>query len=101
MLTYNCTSINPSGQNIATWVIDGFQYYYADLLDSPCFTYNQFDNSLTIRNASKGLDGYSFQCKLNRRSSNIGYLSVVVIVSTNTVSELATTIYTGRLMHCQ
>lgn len=98
-LTYNCTSISPSGQNIVTWVIDGFLYYYADLLDSPFFTYNRFNNSLTIRNVSKGLDGYSFQCILNRRSSNIGYINVVVIFSaTSTVSELVTTIHTGKLI---
>lgn len=93
-IKFNCTSVNPTVQNFATWVIGGFQYYFADLLNSPLFIFSAYDNSLTVRNASRSLDGYSFQCILNRRSSNIGYLNVVVSVNT-TVSSPSTFTDTG------
>ena len=93
-MTFNCTLCDQSvSQSLATWVINGYQVYYVELLDSPLYEFNPFDNSLGVNNVSRSICGFSFQCILNRQASNIGYLTVIdgETKFNTTGSELETT----------
>ena len=63
--------------SIAIWVIDGLQYYWSDFRSIDHYTFNRADNSLTINNSPRTLDGSSYQCVLSQEESNIGYLTVL------------------------
>lgn len=71
----NCSNTN----NIlfAFWIINGTEYSLSDLLSTPTYTFDLQDNSLTINNAQKALDGISFQCVIAQQASEIGYLTVL------------------------
>lgn len=74
---FNCTlAAEQSNQLIAVWIIDGLQYYLGDFKRTSTYSYNLADNSLTIHNISRTLDGSSFQCIINRQASKTGYLIV-------------------------
>lgn len=62
--------------DIATWVINGLEYYWTDLSTIEGYRFNLRDNSLTIHNSSHWLDGSSFRCILNDCESRVGYLTV-------------------------
>ena len=64
-------------EDIATWVIDGLEYYWSDFGSTKRYSFNLRDNSLTIHYSSPSLDGSSFQCILDNRRSRIGYLRVL------------------------
>ena len=72
----NCTPTQRSGL-IATWIINGKRHYWTDFMATPAFSFDLYDNSLTINNASLDLDGSSFQCVIDRRPSRIAYLTVL------------------------
>ena len=82
---FNCTTIE-STEQLATWVINGERHYWTDFRAKPEFIFNLSSNSLIIRNASRSLDGSTFQCIINRRTSSVAYLTV------NTVTVLINTI---------
>ena len=71
----NCTSAMSGG--IAIWIIDGVQYYWSDFKSINEYTFNRVDNSLTIINSSRTLDGTSYQCVLHQEESKVGYLTVL------------------------
>ena len=71
----NCT--NTMSDSIAIWMIDGLQYYWSDFRSIDQYTFNRADNSLTINNSPRTLDGSSYQCVLSQEESNIGYLTVL------------------------
>ena len=71
----NCTST--MSDSIAIWIIDGLRYYWSDFRSIDQYTFNIVDNSLTINNSPRTLDGSSYQCVLSQEKSNIGYLTVL------------------------
>lgn len=72
----NC-SVGVISEDIATWVINGLEYYWSDFSTTEVYTFDLRDNSLTIHNLSRFLDGNSYQCILDNCRSQIGYLSVL------------------------
>ena len=72
----NCTPAQRIGL-IATWIIDGERYYHTDFMSISTYTFDVQDNSLTVHNASRNLDGTSYQCVIDRRASRIAYLTVL------------------------
>lgn len=60
----------------AIWIINGIQYTWRDFDTTVVYAFDIRDNSLTINNASRNLDGTSFQCVIDRQESQIGYLTV-------------------------
>ena len=70
-------------EDIATWVIDGLEYYWSDFGSIQIYTFNLRDNSLTIHHSPISLDGTSFQCILDNRRSRIGYLRVLRVSPTS------------------
>ena len=71
----NCTST--MSDSIAIWIIDGLRYYWSDFSSIGQYSINIVDNSLTINNSPRTLDGSSYQCVLSQEESNIGYLTVL------------------------
>ena len=81
-VTFNC-SMAVMSEDIATWVIDGLEYYWSDFRSIQIYMFNLRDNSLTIHNSPTSLDGSSFQCILDNHRSRIGYLHVLHISPTS------------------
>ena len=71
-VTINCSST--MDEFFAVWIIGGWQYLWSEFENSETYTSNQLDNSLTINNSPRSLDGLSFQCIINRQESQIGYV---------------------------
>ena len=78
-IRFNCT--RTMSDSIAIWIIDDLQYYWADFRNIHQYTFSRADNSLTVNNAPRTLDGTSYQCVLNQEESNTGYLKVVYELS--------------------
>ena len=70
-------------EDIATWVIDGLEYYWSDFGSIQTYTFNLHDNSLTVQHSPTSLDGTSFQCILHNRRSQIGYIRVLRLSPTS------------------
>ena len=100
---FNCSLVHRSSQDQATWIIRGLQYFFHDFLHTPEYSYNPINGSLTINNASRSLDGASFQCIINRKSSRIGYLTIEYQAMTSTpdsiLTPLPTTDHEGNLVY--
>ena len=92
LVEFNCTPTEITGQ-LATWVINGERHYWTDFMAKPEFKFNLNNNSLMIRNASRSLDGSTFQCIINRRASSIAYLTVLnsTLFTENSITTPATT----------
>lgn len=74
----NC-SMAIISDDIATWVISGVEYYWSDFSSIHFYTFDLRDNSLTVNNSPRLLDGTSFQCVLGDHESQIGYLKVLYL----------------------
>lgn len=72
----------------AIWIIGGLQHLWSEFENSETYAFNQLDNSLTINNAPRSLDGLSFQCIINRQESQIGYLTVLYTDGNSTSTTL-------------
>ena len=72
----NC-SMAVISEDIATWVINGLEYYWSDFSKIEVYTFDLLDNSLTIHNSTRFLNGNSYQCIVDNCRSQIGYLSVL------------------------
>ena len=72
---FNCTGIQE--HLVAVWIIDEHPHDWTDFIPASTCTFNLLDNSLTVNNSPKSLDGTSFQCVLNGHTSTIGYLTLV------------------------
>ena len=85
----NCTMAAIS-EDIAIWVINGLEYYWSDFANIELYSFDLRDNSLTIHNSPRALDGTSFQCVLDNHESRIGYLTVLRLPSTTSNSSVST-----------
>ena len=72
---FNCSSANNA--LTAFWIIDGIEHDLRDLRRTSTYTFDLLDNSLTINNATKGLDGTAYQCVIDQQASEIGFLTVI------------------------
>ena len=83
---FNCVrTSNSTGQpEMATWVVNGFRYYWTDFRSLHGFIFISHNNSLVLYNISRRLDGYTFQCIIDRQASQIAYLTVWYPLSTTT-----------------
>ena len=85
-VTFNCSST--MNEFFAVWIIDGWQYLWSEFENSETYTFNQLDNSLTINNSPRSLNGLSFQCVIDRQESQIGYLTVLYTDDNSTSTTL-------------
>ena len=85
-------------EDIATWVINGLEYYWSDFSRIEVYTFDLRDNSLTIHNSPRSLDGNSYQCIVDNCRSQKGYLSVLYIKSPTspTTSNSSNSSLTGK-----
>ena len=81
-ITFNC-SMSAMNDDIATWIIDGLEYFWSDFGTKQIYSFNLSDNSLTINYSPTSLDGSSFQCILDNHRSQIGYLRVLHLSPTS------------------
>ena len=101
-IKFNC-SMGVISEDIATWVINGLEYYWSDFLIIEVYTFDLQDNSLAIHNSPRSLDGNSYQCILDNQRSRIGYLSVLYMSPTPSSRANSSSDYyssTGRLILC-
>ena len=91
----NCTMAVIS-EDIATWVINGLEYYWSDFAIIEVFSFDLRDNSLTIHNSPRTLDGASFQCILDNHESKVGYLTVLHLSPTAPTSNSSNSTSTGE-----
>ena len=85
-VTINCSST--MNEFFAIWIIGGLQHLWSEFENSETYAFNQLDNSLTINNAPRSLDGLSFQCIINQQESQIGYLTVLYTDGNSTSTTL-------------
>lgn len=79
---FNCIPIgNWTGQP-ATWVVNGLRHYWTDFMSIPGFVFDIHNNSLILANVSRRLDGFTFQCIINRQASQVAFLTVLYPLST-------------------
>lgn len=72
----NCTT--SMNTDVVFWRINGTDYRWDEFDDIDDYTYDIFDNSLTINSSPRRLSGTSFQCLLHHQiPSAIGYLTVI------------------------
>ena len=72
---FNCSAVQEDV--VAFWVINEYQYDWTDFITSTTYNFDLLDNSLTVNNSTKSMDGTSFRCVINGHASRIGYLTVV------------------------
>ena len=96
-IKFNCSTTD-DGLLIAFWIINGSEYSFSDLISTPTYSFDLQDNSLTINNVHKGLDGTSFQCVIAQQASKIGYLTVLSAEARSFPSSqaLATVLRSGK-----
>ena len=87
----NCTMAALS-EDIAIWVINGLEFYWTEFANMEVFSFDLRDNSLTIHNTPRSLDGTSFRCILDNHKSNIGYLTVLSLSPTPSITNFVSQI---------
>ena len=93
---FNCTLAQAMSGLIATWIINGQRHYWTDFMLIPTYSFDLRDNSLTVHNASRNLDGSSYQCVINRLASRIAYLTILYYsMNTSTSVSQLTTVTVG------
>ena len=97
IVQFNCTLIEPlSGEEIATWLINGKRHYWLDFMALPGIEFNLDDNSLLLTNVTRLFDGYTFQCVINGYASKTAFLTVLypqpLVNTTNTTQVQSTSI---------
>ena len=93
-LTLNCTSTMTS--SIPLWIINGVQYYWSDFKRIDQYTFIVANNSLTIHNVPRTLDGASYQCVFNQQASQVGYLTVLYELTSTQVSTMQSETLTSK-----
>ena len=72
---FNCSSTD--SRHLAFWIINGSEFSWRSFRSIPTYNFDLQDNSLTIINVTRNLNGTPYQCVINWQVSQIGYLTVI------------------------
>lgn len=93
---FNCSGVQE--HLVAVWIIDGSPHDWTDFITITTYTFDMFDNSLTVNSPPKSLNGTSFQCVLDGHRSRIGYLMVIQHINQSIPSNKSALNTTGKLL---